>query len=50
MMEKIIGFIHSKKVILMVFVLIAIIFAIPSMKYLSEMEQYVTLMNILNFV
>ena len=36
MMEKIIGFIHSKKVILMVFVLIAIIFAIPSMKYLSE--------------
>ena len=35
-MEKIIGFIHSKKVILMVFVLIAIIFAIPSMKYLSE--------------
>ena len=36
MMEKVIGFIHLKKVILMVFVLIAIIFAVPSMKYLSE--------------
>ena len=36
MKEKVIGFIHSKKVILMVFALIAIIFAVPSMKYLSE--------------
>ena len=36
MKEKIIGFINSKKIILMVFVLVAILFAIPSMKYLLE--------------
>lgn len=36
MKEKVIGFIHSKKVILMVFVLIAIIFAVPSIQYLLE--------------
>ena len=36
MKEKVIGFINSKKIILMVFVLVAIIFAIPSIQYLLE--------------
>ena len=36
MKEKVIGFIHSKKIILIGFVLMAIIFAIPSIQYLLE--------------
>ncbi len=36
MKEKVIEFINSKKIILIVFVLATIIFAIPSMKYLLE--------------
>ena len=36
MKEKVIGFIHSKKIILIGFVLMAIIFAVPSIQYLLE--------------
>ena len=36
MKEKVIGFIHSKKIILIGFVLMAIIFAVPSTQYLLE--------------
>ena len=36
MKEKVVGFINSKKVIMVVFILVSILFAIPSIQYLLE--------------
>ena len=49
MKEKVIGFINSKKVIMVVFILAAILFAIPSIQYLLENKTIINFSEYFKF-